>query len=216
MLVLTVGGIKGGSGKTTLAVNLAVLESQAGARVLLVDGDPQGTASEFTDIREGQHGSAGYVAVRLYGAELAREVRKLAPGFDLVVIDVGGADNRGQRSALLVSDRALFPFVPRSFDVWTVGQVCDVLKDAIVLNERLRPFAVLNRSDTRGRDPDAAEDAIRQHGIEVLPCRIATRKAIAEASGMGLAVHELRPRNLEAIAELAQLQKNLLREGALA
>ena len=50
-MILTVGNVKGGVGKTTLAVNIAISRALAGRDVLLVDGDEQGTAAAFTDLR---------------------------------------------------------------------------------------------------------------------------------------------------------------------
>ena len=52
-MILTVGNVKGGVGKTTLAVNIAIARALAGRDVLLVDGDEQGTAAAFTDLRGG-------------------------------------------------------------------------------------------------------------------------------------------------------------------
>ena len=64
-MILTVGNVKGGVGKTTLAVNIAITRALAGRDVLLVDGDEQGTAAAFTDLRAGVLGAAGYTAVIL-------------------------------------------------------------------------------------------------------------------------------------------------------
>lgn len=64
-MILTVGNIKGGVGKTTLAVNLAIVRAAGGRDVLLVDGDEQRTALTFTDLRAEQLGQAGYTAVSL-------------------------------------------------------------------------------------------------------------------------------------------------------
>ena len=89
-MILTVGNVKGGVGKTTLAVNIAITRALAGRDVLLVDGDEQGTAAAFTDLRAGALGAAGYTAVILQGAALRTQVRQLAPKYDDVVIDVGG------------------------------------------------------------------------------------------------------------------------------
>src|SRR3546814_15260767 len=67
-MILAVGNTKGGVGKTTLAVNLAVARALAGRDLLLVDGDEQGTALTFTELRADRLGQAGYTAVALTGA----------------------------------------------------------------------------------------------------------------------------------------------------
>ncbi|WP_217352513.1 ParA family protein [Candidatus Viridilinea mediisalina] len=75
-MILTVGNTKGGVGKTTLALNIAIARALAGRDVLLVDGDEQGTASLFTELRVEQVGSAGYTAVNLQGAALRTQERR--------------------------------------------------------------------------------------------------------------------------------------------
>ena len=78
-MIYTVGGIKGGSGKTTVATNLAVLLNHAGRDVLLVDADDQESATDFTTWRsETLLGNVGYTAVQLSGVNVRREVAALA------------------------------------------------------------------------------------------------------------------------------------------
>ena len=119
-MILVVGNTKGGVGKTTLAVNLAVARALAGRDLLLVDGDEQGTALTFTQLRTESLGEAGYTAVALTGAALRSQVRQLAPKYDDIIIDVGGRDTGSLRAALTVADTLLIPVQPRSFDVWAL------------------------------------------------------------------------------------------------
>ena len=67
-MIIVVGGIKGGSGKTTVATNLAVIRAKDGRDVLLVDADDQETATDFTVLRnERMDGNAGYTSIKLAG-----------------------------------------------------------------------------------------------------------------------------------------------------
>ena len=78
-MIITVGGIKGGSGKSTVATHLAVLRAQAGREVLLVDADGQATATDFTKERKARlQGKAGYTAVQLSGRAVRTETLELA------------------------------------------------------------------------------------------------------------------------------------------
>jgi chromosome partitioning protein len=80
-MILVCGGIKGGVGKTTLATNMAVMRANDGNDVLLVDADDQGTASDFTAIRNeamAERGGAGYTSIKLHGAAVRSEVTRMA------------------------------------------------------------------------------------------------------------------------------------------
>jgi chromosome partitioning protein len=205
-MILVVGNTKGGVGKTTLAVNLAVARALAGRDLLLVDGDEQGTALTFTQLRTEGLGEAGYTAVSLTGAALRSQVRQLAPKYDDIIIDVGGRDTGSLRAALTVADTLLVPVQPRSFDVWALDQVAALVVEAREINEGLRVVAILNGADPQGGDNEAALQMIGDiEGIEALPTSIVRRKAFPNAAAEGKAVVEQTPRDAKAIDELTAL-----------
>jgi chromosome partitioning protein len=190
-MILAVGNVKGGVGKTTLAVNLAIALSRKKHDVLLIDGDEQGTALAFTDLRTTAKGQAGYTAVALHGANIRTQVRQLASKYTDIVIDVGGRDTGGFRAALTVANVVLIPVKPRSFDLWGVDQTADLVKEAREINDRLRAVAVLNEADPQGKDNQAATDALSEvQGIELAPVQIVRRKAFPNAAAAGLSVLE--------------------------
>jgi len=205
-MILAIGNIKGGVGKTTLAVNLAILRTLAGRDVLLVDGDEQGTAASFTDLRTEQIGSPGYTAVSLQGAAVRTQVRQMAGKYDDILIDVGGRDTGSLRAALIVADRLLVPVQPRTFDIWALDQMAELVAEAKALNEQLEAFSVLNAADAQGRDNDEAADALRQvKGVGYLPNPVIRRKAFPNAAAGGRSVLEQSPRDTKAADELEAL-----------
>jgi chromosome partitioning protein len=204
-MILAVGNIKGGVGKTTLAVNIAISRALAGHDVLLVDGDEQRTAITFTDLRTEQIGSPGYTVVSLHGANLRTQVRQLADKYNDIVIDVGGRDTGSLRAALTVAETLLIPVQPRSFDIWAVDQVADLVKEALEINE-LRAVAILNAADAQGHDNEEATRAISEvEGIEMLKILIGRRKAFPNAAATGRSVLEQNPKDVKAVAELNSL-----------
>lgn len=204
-MILAVGNIKGGVGKTTLAINIAISRALEGRDVLLVDGDEQRTAITFTDLRTEQIGRPGYTVVSLYGASLRTQVRQLADKYNDIVIDVGGRDTGSLRAALTVAETLLIPVQPRSFDIWALDQVADLVKEALEINE-LRAFAILNAADAQGHDNEEAAKAISEvAGIEMLKILIGRRKAFPNAAATGRSVLEQNPKDVKAVAELTSL-----------
>jgi len=202
-VIVTVGNVKGGVGKTTLAVNIAIALART-HEVLLVDGDEQGTAAAFTELRTAEQGSPGYTAVTLHGSAIRTQVRQLAPKYSHVVIDVGGRDTGSLRAALTISDMVLIPVKPRSFDLWGVDQTAVLVKEAREINDGLRAIAVLNEADAQGKDNEAAMEALAEvEGVETAPMFIVRRKAFPDAAASGLSVLEYE--NPKARDELMQL-----------
>ncbi|PSB57456.1 AAA family ATPase [Chamaesiphon polymorphus] len=209
-MILVCGGIKGGVGKTTLATSMVVLRSATGRDVLLVDADDQATATDFTAVRTESLTSAGYTSIQLHGAAVRNEVLKLAPKYDDIVIDVGGRDTAGQRAALLVADVYVVPFLPGSFDVWTLDSVGTLVEEAKAFNDKLKAVCVINRADAKGSDnQDAAEIASEIPGLVYIDAPLGNRKAFRAAAAQGLAVTEMKPQDAKAISELNRLFQHL-------
>lgn len=207
-MIFTVGGIKGGTGKTTISTNLAVWLSQRGADVLLVDADEQESASDFTAWREEtKKGELGYTLVQLNGPTVRRQIEQLRPKYDHIVIDTGGRDTASQRAALFVSDVYLIPFAPRSYEIWTLSKVQALLSE--IQGSRSTPLKVysfLNKADTRGADNNEATEVLRDNEeLNFVDHSIINRKAFATAASKGLSVFEMIPTDDKAVTEVDTL-----------
>lgn len=206
-MIIAVGNVKGGVGKTTLAVNLAVAQRRADRDVLLIDGDEQQTALAFTQLRADALGEPGYTAVALQGGAIRTQGRLLAPKYAHLIIDVGGRDTGSLRAALTIADVLVIPTQPRSFDLWGVDQTVALVREAREINSCLRAVSVLNAADPVGTDNEDAAATLRaRSGIEFAPGLIVRRKAFPNAAAAGLSVLEYRgPGGREAAAEFAAL-----------
>jgi chromosome partitioning protein len=192
--VIAVGNVKGGVGKTTLAVNLAICDALLGSDVLLIDGDEQGTARAFTQLRAETLGVPGYTAVSLRGVEIRTQVRQLRSKYQRIVIDVGGRDTSSLRAALSVADVLVVPVMPATFDVWSLDPLQELIQEAREINTELRTIVVLNAADPFGKDNDDAAAIIREkEGFEYFPHPIIRRKAFRNAAAVGLSILEYRP-----------------------
>lgn len=205
-MIYTIGGIKGGCGKTTLAVSLAVMLSAKGRKVLLVDADKQATATDFSQWRTESLGDTGFTSIQLAEIQVRNEVLKLKSDYDDVIIDAGGRDTASQRAALVISDILLTPFAPKSFDIWTLEQVVELVKEMQIANPTLQSYAILNKADQNQNDISEAKLYIEESGvIKVLDNCLRERKVFANAAAVGLAVTEYKPKNYKAISEMGAL-----------
>lgn len=210
-MITVVGGTKGGTGKSTVATNLAVMLAGQGRDVLLVDADRQESATLFTNMRnQVRPGGAGYTCVALAGRAVGTEVRRLAPKYQDVVIDTGGSDIACQRAALSLCDVYLVPFAPRSFDVWTLEKVAALVEEARAVNPGLRAYAFLNRADAAGADNEAAAEILKaEPALRFIPAALGNRKSYAKAANGGLGVVELRPKDPKAVEEIETLFRSI-------
>ncbi len=208
-MIIVVGGIKGGSGKTTVATNLAVIRALDGRDVLLVDADDQETSSDFTALRNEQtEGGAGYTSIRLSGSAVRTQTLRLADKYQDIIIDTGGRDTTSQRAAMTVADLLLIPFVPRSFDIWTIEKVAGLVGEMLPANPKLKALTFLNRADARGQDNDDAIDVLKDTpNISFVRIALGTRKAFSNAAASGLAVTELKPVDQKAVDEMLTLYR---------
>ena len=208
-MIIVVGGIKGGSGKTTVATNLAVIRSAEGHDVLLIDADDQETSTDFTIIRNERHpDGAGYTSIKLTGAAVRTETQRLANKYEDIIIDTGGRDTTSQRAALTVADFLLVPFVPRSFDVWTLEKVSSLVSEMQAANPDLQAYTFINRADPRGQDNDDAAEVLREtESLSFVETPLGARKAFSNAAAAGLAVIEIKPQDPKATEEMMMLYR---------
>lgn len=206
-MILTVGNTKGGVGKSTIALNLAVAKTLVGGNVWLIDADRQGTVATAMAFRS----QAGHLPLiecshlpegkDLHAAVLAKRGK-----FDTVVIDAGGRDSTALRAALSLSDVVLIPFAPRSLDLWALQDVASLVAEARAINPALQAVAVLNGADAAGSDnKDAAAALANYPELTYLAAPIRRRKSFANAAGMGLSVLEAKPKDAKAAQEVKTL-----------
>lgn len=212
-MIITIGNTKGGVGKTTLAINIAIARALAGRDVWLIDGDRQGTAQTAISIRS-ENGIKPGIACATYpdGATLRSQVQQQSSKFDDVIIDAGGRDSTALRASLILSDVLIVPFQPRSYDVWALDDMAKLIDEARSVRGGLSVYAVLNCADTGLSSIDnieAAEAVADMPQFEYLATPIRRRKSFSNAAGAGMSVLEHKPKDPKAIMELDSLLKAL-------
>ncbi|PTW53598.1 plasmid segregation oscillating ATPase ParF [Breoghania corrubedonensis] len=208
-MIITIGNTKGGVGKTTLAVNIAIARALEGHDVWLIDGDRQGTAQTAIAIRSEEDVQPG-IACSAYpdGKTLRAQLQQQQSKFQDVIIDVGGFDSTALRAALVLTDKLLIPVAPRSYDVWALESIMGLVDEARSVRDGLEVYAFLNCADPGdgARDNIEAAQVVGEFdGVTYLDTPIRRRKAVANAAGAGMSVLEARPVDKKAVAELKAL-----------
>lgn len=179
---------KGGVGKTTLAVNLSAALARTGARVLLIDADPQGSALDWAAAREG---APLFAVVGLPRASIHKEIATVGQGYDHIIIDGPPRVTDLARSAIMASDMVLIPVQPSPYDVWAAEEVVKLIEEAKVYKPDLKSAFVVNRKIANtaiGRD---VGEALAAYQVAVLSSTVTQRVIFAEAAATGQAVYEV-------------------------
>lgn len=206
-MIYVIGGIKGGSGKSTIATNLAVLMAKEFKDILLIDADDQQSASDFTVFRgEAMKDNLDYTLIQLSDRTVRDQTMKLRSKYDHIIIDTGGRDTTSQRAAISIADIYLVPFVPRSFDIWTIEKVSMLVEEMMVINPKLKSFSFINKADFNGQDNSEAADLLKENKmLEFIDIFIGNRKSFPNSSSKGLAITEIKPKDVKAIQEFNAL-----------
>lgn len=205
-MILGILNQKGGVGKTTLAVNLAAALTRQGARVLLIDADPQGSALDWAAAREGD---PLFAVVGLPRATVHKEIGVVGQGYDHVVIDGPPRVTDLARSAIMASDLVLIPVQPSPYDIWAADEVVKLIGEARVYKENLKSVFAVNRKIANtaiGRD---VGEALAAYALPVLKAAITQRVVFAEVVAQGKSIFEIDPEGLAAKEVQAMLDELL-------
>ncbi|MDF1621177.1 ParA family partition ATPase [Pseudothioclava nitratireducens] len=203
-LVITVAQQKGGAGKTTLAVNLAVALLREGRSVALLDTDPQGSLGRWFMQRREALGEAGLEFSTSSAWGVSYECEKLRKQVDVVIIDTPPKVDSDLRPALREADLILVPVAASHVDLWATEGVLDLAR-----REGKRPKIVLNRTKSKTRLGDQVRDAATQLEADLVEVTLGHRVVFAETLGQGLGVLEA-PRKGAGHAEVTALLHALL------
>jgi chromosome partitioning protein len=193
-MIITLASLKGGSGKTSLSVHLAHSIALAGRRVLLVDADPQASASTWASARDDK---PPFSVVAMARATLHQELPDLMEGFDHCVIDTPPRTSKLTGAAIVSSDLVLIPLKPSSYDVWAVGETVELVEKTQVIKPGLVAAFVVNQAINRTVISRDVVEALADFPFPTLPTVIQQRVAIAESSG-GYTCMETEPKGTAA------------------
>lgn len=197
MHVLAIIGQKGGNGKTTTALGLAVAASLEGRNVALIDLDPQITAANWSDRR----GKDTPAVVSCQSSRLPQVLHAAEKeGADLAIIDTPGKTTEALIAAARAANFVLMPIQPQLYDIETLHS----LKDVLTLAGNPAAAVFVNRAPVQGSRHLETQQAAAEQGFTVCPVVLFARAAHGDAGNIGQAAAEYQP-DSKAAHEMQQL-----------
>lgn len=212
--ILGIGHTKGGVGKSTIAVNFAVVAASMGLKVLMADLDPvQRSSSKWAGIRRQlQDSGEDLISIRcvsMEGKGVHRDLLEVGEDYDLVVADAGGFDSVALRGLLVVADALLMPANVSAFEMWEFARMRELIEQANgfrVKSGDLPAWVLLNQVGVTGGAKEAREarEFLAEDGFHAVSKVIHSRKAFRRGAELGLSVLEQkgRARDPKAIGEM--------------
>lgn len=192
--VIAIAQRKGGAGKSTLAANLATALAGSGARVALLDTDPQKSLVRWRAEREGALAQAAALAFEdPSGWRVPAALDRLRRAHDFVVVDTPPHDDTDARLAVRAADLALVPLQPSHADLWASEATL-----GLAAAEKTPVQIVLNRMPPTGRLRDEIVAELRARRLPLMAPALGNRNAFPAAFARGLGVTEAAPRSAAA------------------
>jgi chromosome partitioning protein len=203
MKTLVILAQKGGSGKTTVAVHMAVCAARQGLKTAIVDIDPQRSAYNWNESRPDERKLDAVAAEITQLAGLLHQAK--AGGVELAIVDTAPHSTGDAAIAAKQADYLLIPCRPARFDLDAVASTLELAKAA-----NTPAAVVINAAAIRGRLADEARGALTRQGATVIETILHQRVAYSHAVIDGRSVHEYEPEGAAA-AEIDDLYHHITR-----
>lgn len=209
--VVLFGSQKGGTGKTTAATNTAAYLALKDFDCILVDADPQQSASTWAqDRQENQQVTQKVTRVSLSG-NIRGDLLDLKKRYQFVLVDCAGRDSRELRTGMTAADILFSPLRPSQYDLDTLPKLIEVYGAAKDYNDSLKGYIVINQAPTNPaiRETEQAKTYIADYPeLKIAEQVIHDRKVFRDTASEGLSIFE--SNNQKAIQEFTSVLKEII------
>ncbi len=206
--VITISQQKGGTGKTTLAVHLALAFAKLhNLKIAIIDTDPQGSLGKWFVVRSEKkitNDNLSFKTASLWGAQY--ESKTLKKDNDVVIIDTPPKIESDARPSIEASDLVLIPMTPSHVDFWATEAIIDIAKKA---NKKI--MIQINRANQRSKQIIKTNDYIKSLNVPSVNTIIGNRQIYASSMGEGKTAIE-KQRKGSAVDEIKKLSEQILLE----
>ncbi len=224
-MIILVGGEKGGTGKSTIATNLATMRTMKGIDTLLFDIDPQKTSTFWASRRDENNISPRIVSCQKIldsrilnaGVVIRNELKALMSKYENIIVDAGGAASEVLRAAMTMADILILPLMPSSFDIWTLGTVNNLISEVKHTNPNIIAKVVYNKvaphPQTAKFEMEESNEILSDFdSIKRFDTILIYRVAIRRSQSKGQAVVEYKPLDDKANEEINSLYREVFNE----
>ena len=186
--VIAFSNQKGGSGKTTLSANMAVLWSNSGYKIAVIDADAQKSLTHWIDARKKYYGDhdIGVTPFAFDIKNLTEEIKQIKRKFDFIIIDSPPSITYETVQIVKSANRVFVPVQPSPLDLMAT---LPFLK--LAQQERKNPLIILNRVMPRAKLTDAMILRLRYSGAKIARSRISSKVLFAETFSVGRGVIDI-------------------------
>lgn len=206
MKIIAVLNQKGGAGKTTISTHLARAFQLSGSNILLIDSDPQGSASDWGAARDDQP----VPVVAINRPTIERDIKAISHGKDWIIIDGAPQVHDLAISAIKAADLIIIPVQPSPYDIWATSELVDQVKARIEITDgKLKAAFLISRAIKGTNIGQDVSDVLAGYGLPVLNARTHQRVIYPTSAASGNTVFDENP-NCAAAQEIHSIVKEIV------
>lgn len=209
--IIAVANQKGGCGKTTITMQIAGALGKENFKVLVVDADPQGTATRWAaNADEDMPFPATICGLSIAGNKVHREVKKYIGIYEYIIVDCPPAvESHITQSALLIADLIIIPLIPSPADLWAAVGIEELIERTKDLNENLNSRIVINMCQHNTNLTQEVLKLVTNFGIQQFNTKICLRTSYRQSAVFGSTIFDIKE-DKKAIEEISSLKNEIL------